>query len=108
MTITLGQILLATKRWSNEGMLPWFRKTESHHDPKGLDPRKHGFGGPIYTTASARTYPLKELLRTSFLKGTGLPENPDANGGNPIGIAPYTENWKRSSFPPEAFAHLRC
>lgn len=85
--------IVSDKRWSYEGMLPWFRKTESHHDPKGVDPRQHGFEGPIYTTASARRYPLKELLRKSFLKGTNLPENPDANGGNPIGIAPYTENW---------------
>ena len=85
--------IVGDKRWSYDGMLPWFRKTESHHDPKGVDPRQHGFEGPIYTTASARKYPLKELLRTSFLKGTNLPENPDANGGNPIGIAPYTENW---------------
>ena len=37
---------------------------------------------------------MKELLRTFFIKGTDLPENLDANGEDPIGIAPYTENWR--------------
>ena len=86
--------IVGDDRWSYEGMLPWFRKNESHHDPKSVDQRQHGFEGPIRTTASARKYPLKEILRKAFLKGTDLPENPDANGGNPIGIAPYTENWR--------------
>ena len=86
--------MVGDKRWSYNGMLPWFRKTESHHDPRGGDPHQHGFEGPIHTTASARKYPLKELLYKAFLKGTSLPENPDANSGNPIGIAPYTENWR--------------
>ena len=81
------------KRWSYDGMLPYFRKTETHHDPNGVDPQQHGFDGPIHTTASARKYPLKELLNAAFIKGTGLPASTDANGGNPIGVAPYTENW---------------
>lgn len=46
--------IVGGKRWSYDGMLPWFRKTESHQDPKGADPRQHGFEGPIHTTASAR------------------------------------------------------
>lgn len=86
-------------------MPPWFRKTESHHDPKGADPRQYGLEGPIHTTASARKYPLKELLRTSFIKGTDLPENLDANGGNPIGIAPYTENWRAGVRQPASEAY---
>ena len=81
------------KRWSYHGMLPYFRRTETHHDPKSVDTQQHGLEGPIYTTASARKYPLKDTLRTAFLKGTGLPASTDANGGNPIGVAPYTENW---------------
>ena len=58
-----------------------------------MDTQQHGLEGPIYTTASARKYPLKDTLRTASLKSTGLPASTDANGGNPIGVAPYTENW---------------
>ena len=85
--------IVGDKRWSYDGLLPYFRKTENHHDPEGVDPKQHGFDGPMYTTASARHYPLKEVLHDSFVKGTSLPAITDANAGNPIGIAPYTENW---------------
>lgn len=81
------------KRWSYKGMLPYFRRTETHHDPTSVHTQQHGFDGPIHTTASARKYPLREKLHSAFIKGTGLPATTDANGGNPIGIAPYTENW---------------
>jgi len=85
--------LAGDKRWSYEGMLPYFRKTETHHDPKNADPKHHGFDGPILTTSEARQYPLKDIMRTAFLKGTKLPAISDANSGSPIGVAPYTENW---------------
>lgn len=97
--------LVGDQRWSYEGMLPWFRKTETHHDPKSVDSNQHGFEGPIHTTASARKYPLKELLRQAFLQGTNLLENHDANGGNPIGIAPYTENWRDGKRQPAGYAY---
>lgn len=85
--------LVGDKRWSYDGMLPYFRKTETHHDPKNADPEQHGFNGPILTTSEARKYPLKDIMHTAFVKGTGLPAITDANGGRPIGVAPYTENW---------------
>lgn len=85
--------IVGDKRWSYEGMLPYFRKTETHHDPSEADPKQHGFHGPIHTTSEARKYPLKELMHKAFVKGTGLPAITDANGGKPIGVAPYTENW---------------
>ena len=93
------------RRWSYEGQLPYFRKTESHHDPLHADPRQHGFEGPIHTTASARKYPLKDQLRDAFLEGTGLPAIVDANAGNPIGIAPYTENWYNGKRQPSGKAY---
>ena len=97
--------IVGDKRWSYQGLLPYFRRTETHHDLQGGDPEQHGFEGPIYTTASARTYPLKELLNTAFREGTGLPDNTDANGGNPIGIAPYTENWRNGKRQPAGKAY---
>ena len=97
--------IVGDKRWSYEGQLPYFCKTESHHDPKGVDPEQHGFEGPIHTTASARNYPLKDVLRKAFLQGTGLPEITDANGGNPIGVAPYTENWHNGKRQPSGKAY---
>lgn len=66
--------IVGDQRWSYESLLPYFRRTESHHDPQSVDPKEHGFEGPIHTTASARKYPLKDLLRRAFVKGTGLPE----------------------------------
>lgn len=85
--------IVEDKRWSYNGQLPYFRKTETHHNPEKADPKQHGFDGPILTTAEARKYPLTDAMRTAFLKGTGLPAIDDANAGSPIGLAPYTENW---------------
>lgn len=87
----LWAAIVGDRRWGYEGMLPYFRKTETHHDPKA-DPKQHGFSGPIHTTSEARRYPLKELMHTAFVTGTGLPAIDDANGGRPIGVAPYTES----------------
>jgi choline dehydrogenase-like flavoprotein len=85
--------LVGDKRWNYSGMLPYFRKTETHCDPETADPEQHGFDGPIITTSKARQYPLQEIMHMAFLKGTGLPAIVDANSGSPIGVAPYTENW---------------
>lgn len=97
--------IVGDKRWSYDGLLPYFRKTENHHDPQNADPQQHGFEGPIYTTASERNYPLRQLLREAFVRGTGLQEIKDANGGEPIGIAPYTENWYKGKRQPAGQAY---
>ncbi|TVY51342.1 Pyranose dehydrogenase 3 [Lachnellula cervina] len=34
-----------------------------------------------------------DVMQSAFIKGTGLPAIADGNGGNPIGVAPLTENW---------------
>ena len=85
-------------------MLPYFKRTETHHDPKTADPSQHGFDGPIHTTASARQYPLKDLMRQAFLN-TGLEVTNDANGGNPLGVAAYTENWRAGKRQPSGKAY---
>ncbi|KAL8726093.1 MAG: hypothetical protein Q9166_006930 [cf. Caloplaca sp. 2 TL-2023] len=97
--------LVGDNKWSYEGLLPFFRKSETHHDRKSVDSGQHGFDGPIHTTASARDYPLREQLRSAFFKGTGLPFNEDPNGGNPIGVAPFTENWRDGKRQPAGKAY---
>ena len=43
-------------RWSYEGLLPFFRCVENHHDPEA-DPKHYGFHGPMHTTSvSSRKY----------------------------------------------------
>ena len=81
-------------RWSYNGLLPYFRKTESHHNPSA-DPEQHGFNGPIHSTpALERTYPLTQAIKDTYLR-IGVKPNHDHNSGDNKGIAPYVENWYR-------------
>ena len=91
-------------KWSYEGLLPYFRRTETHHNIKDVDPNQHGSAGPIHTTSMARKYPLTNLIWDAFLS-TGLAATKDANGGNPLGVAPYTENWRDGKRQPSGKAY---
>lgn len=89
--------VVGDERWSYEGMLPYFRRSERHWDPR-VDAKQHGFEGPVYTssvTASdpERRYPLKEPLRAA-LESAGLKFNEDMNNGEPLGFNEAVENWK--------------
>ena len=97
--------LVGDKKWSYNGLLAYFRRSETHHDAMNIDRDQHGFDGPIHTTSSARDYPLRDLIRSAFSKGTGLPFNKDANGGNPHGIAACTENWRDGKRQPSGKAY---
>ncbi|KAL8942484.1 MAG: hypothetical protein Q9216_001628 [Gyalolechia sp. 2 TL-2023] len=77
-------------RWSYKELLPYFRRTESHHDPNG-DAEQHGFQGPIHTT-SGRIYPLRNPVHQAFIEA-GFRDLPDLNAGDTLGVAPWTENW---------------
>ncbi|KAH7384203.1 putative glucose dehydrogenase [Phaeosphaeria sp. MPI-PUGE-AT-0046c] len=83
------------ERWSYNGLLPYFRRTETHHDANA-DPEQHGFEGPIHTASvstSGREYPLREKILKLWTY-LGLERNADANNGHPQGIAELVENWK--------------
>ncbi|CAI6339887.1 unnamed protein product [Periconia digitata] len=83
-------------RWSYDGLLPYFKRSEKHFDPNA-DPTQHGFDGPITTasvTSSGRTFPLRETVFKMWSKGLGLDHVPDANNGHPQGITDLVENWK--------------
>jgi choline dehydrogenase-like flavoprotein len=95
--------VVGDERWSYKNMLPYFMKSETHYEPNG-DPKLHGFTGPILTTAGARTYPLRETIKTAFASA-GLEYNPDTNGGTPFGFGKFTENWKNGQRQPAGKAY---
>ena len=81
------------ERWSYQGQLPYFRRSEHHFDPRA-DPEQHGFEGPMHTssvTTSGRKYPLRETILQAW-KSLGLEHIEDANNGSPQGIAELVEN----------------
>jgi choline dehydrogenase-like flavoprotein len=94
--------VVGDQRWSYAGMLPFFRRTESHHDPSG-DKEQHGFSGPIHTQ-KGRAYPLRETVKGAF-EGIGLKEVEDANGGDPRGLAMWTENFREGRRQPAGAAY---
>lgn len=78
-------------RWSYEGLLPYFRKIETYHDPNG-NPTVHGFDGPIKTESSGdRHYPLHEQVKKAWAD-VGIPYKPSMNDGNPVGLGQLIEN----------------
>ena len=89
-------------RWTYERMMPYFNRSEHHHDPDA-DPNLHGFNGPIHTI-SGRQYPLCDTVYDAF-HAVGYQDNPDANSGNPLGLAKYTENWHKATRQPAGTAY---
>lgn len=89
-------------RWTYERMMPYFNRSEHHHDPDA-DPKLHGFDGPIHTV-SGHQYPLRDTVYNAF-HAAGYKDNPDANSGNPLGLAKYTENWHNATRQPAGTAY---
>ena len=84
---------MGDQRWSYEGFLPYFRKTERHHDANA-DFNIHGFDGPVVTssvTSSGRDYPLRQTVRQAW-EAAGIHHIDDMNNGNPIGIGEMNDN----------------
>jgi len=83
------------ERWSYSGLLPYFKRSETHFDVNG-DHAQHGFDGPIVTasvSSSGRKFPLRDTIFKLWSR-LGLQHVPDANNGHPQGIAELVENWK--------------
>ena len=89
-------------RWTYERMMPYINRSEHHHDPDA-DPKLHGFDGPIHTV-SGRQYPLRDTVRDAF-HAVGYQDNQDANSGNPLGLAKYSENWHKGVRQPAGTAY---
>lgn len=88
--------IVGDKRWSYEGLLSYFRKSESFFDTTA-DPRQHGFEGPLRITSVSesdpkRRYPLREPIREAWNE-IGVQYNPDACSGNLYGISEFLESW---------------
>ena len=95
--------LVGDERWNYDHLLKYFRKVQHHHD-SAADPNVYGFDGPMYTTAGARHYPLRDPLE-SALRESGLEHNADSNGGSPFGFSLLSENWRDGKRQPAGLAY---
>ena len=78
-------------RWSYRGMLPYFRRSESHFENGGET--QHGVDGPVSlssVTSSGRKYPLREPLKAAWA-AVGVQQIPDINCGDPLGLGEVVE-----------------
>ena len=84
--------LLGDSRWSYQGLLPYFRKSEQHQDPE-VDLKQHGRDGPVplcSVSSSGRNYPLRDQLKSAWISA-GVDLNLDANSGSSLGIGEAVE-----------------
>ena len=79
-------------KWSYDGLLPYFRRSESNYDPD-LEAEQHGLDGPVplvSTASTKRDYPLRGLLQEAWSSvGIGKITNP--NSGSPLGVGDAIE-----------------
>ncbi|KAI0146843.1 putative GMC oxidoreductase [Xylariaceae sp. FL1272] len=84
------------KRWSYQGLKPWFVKSENFYDTNA-DPTEHGFDGPMHVTAVSaaeggqRVYPLRETVKKAWVE-LGIPVNADRKNGASVGLNEMHEN----------------
>ena len=80
------------RRWSYNGLLPYFRKTEEYHT-RDVDAQQHGFDGPVTTaspTSAGRKYLLRDPIRAAWA-ALGVHQIPDINNGAPLGLGEVVE-----------------
>ncbi|KAH7128418.1 glucose-methanol-choline oxidoreductase-like protein [Dendryphion nanum] len=82
------------KRFTFEGLLPYFRRIETHWDKKA-DPKIHGFTGPIHTVGG-REYPFRETMLRSY-EALGLRYNSQSTAGDPTGVCDLTQCYRATS-----------
>lgn len=81
-------------RWSYNGLLPYFRSTETYWTNE-TNYLQHGHTGPLeieVPTTTGRIYPLRDAVYASF-EDVGVEALPglDANAGDNIGIGQIAE-----------------
>ncbi|KAK4694499.1 hypothetical protein P7C71_g3105, partial [Lecanoromycetidae sp. Uapishka_2] len=79
-------------KWSYDGLLPYFRRSESHYDPS-LEAEQHGLEGPVplvSTASTKRDYPLRDLLQEAW-SSAGVEKITNANSGSPLGVGDAIE-----------------
>lgn len=88
------------KRWTYDGLLPYFRKIENHHDPQSAWFQ----WSDTLDLSLGRTYPLTKRQKEEYLK-VGVKPVADYNGGNDKGMASHIENWHNGKRQPAGKAY---
>ncbi|OTB17857.1 putative GMC oxidoreductase [Daldinia sp. EC12] len=92
--------VVGDKRWSYEGLKPWFVKSENFYDISA-DPQEHGFDGPVYVTSVSaaeegqREYPLRETVKKAWAE-LGVAHNIDRKDGASVGLNEMHENCNKN------------
>lgn len=79
-------------KWSYDGLLPYFRRSESNYDPN-LEAEQHGLEGPVplvSTASTNRDYPLRSLLQEAW-SSVGVEKITNPNSGSPLGVGDAIE-----------------
>lgn len=89
--------LVEDSRWGYQGLLPYFKKTETYFKG-GHNNEQHGSQGPVFTatvksSGPNRIYSLRESVLGAW-KALQVGQISDGNDGNPLGIAEIVENWR--------------
>jgi choline dehydrogenase-like flavoprotein len=84
--------------WNYEGLLPYFKKTETYMEGPEIQAQQHGFDGPVHLTSVSksdpnRKYPLSDAVREAWSE-LGVQPNSDINDGSPLGISELIESWR--------------
>jgi hypothetical protein len=89
--------MVGNKRWSGEGFLPYFWKTECHYDPE-VSSKNHSHDELVYTASitSGRNYPLREPLKAAW-GSLGIQKAEEINDGPPRGVAEVAESRSKAS-----------
>ncbi|KIN05101.1 GMC oxidoreductase [Oidiodendron maius Zn] len=84
--------------WSYEGMLPYFKRTETYTKHTGFQAEHHGFDGPIHAVSVSesdpnRKYPLRDTVQKAWSE-LGIQPHNDMNDGSPLGLSEIVESWR--------------
>ncbi|KAL4768171.1 hypothetical protein BDW60DRAFT_132440 [Aspergillus nidulans var. acristatus] len=84
------------QRWGYQGLLPYFRRSESFFD-RTADAQEHGFEGPVRVCAVSasdpnRQYPLRGPVRDAWIE-IGEQYNPAPGTGRLSGVVEFLETW---------------
>lgn len=103
--------LAGDERWSYEGLLPYFKKSEHYLNARKNDQqsKQHGFEGPMRCVSvsqsdAGRKYGLREPVNNAWTE-LGIQFNPDANNGSLLGISEFDENWDDGVRQPSHLAY---
>ncbi|KAL8654623.1 MAG: hypothetical protein Q9226_003358 [Calogaya cf. arnoldii] len=101
-------MLVGDERWSYNGLLPYFRKSENHFNANQA-PEHRGSDGPIRVTSVLesdikRRYALREPIKAAW-QDLGLEINPRGDCGTLQGICEALENWDDGERQPSNLAY---